>query len=86
MESWQRTGSFKIRGALNRMLDLSSDGHLIKVEVLAQVQRAGLRWSQVGVSHRPRRHGRSKVGLDAAWLSLAGLWRLWRVIRRQERA
>jgi threonine dehydratase len=25
MESWQRTGSFKIRGALNRMLDLSNE-------------------------------------------------------------
>jgi hypothetical protein len=78
--------SFRLyRKSLLHMLDLASDGHIIKVEILAQVQRAGLRWSQVGITHRPRRHGRSKVGLDSAWSSLVGLWWLWRVMRRQGR-
>ena len=60
------------------MIDLTSEGFLIDAEIYFRADRAGLRWAQVGVTHRPRVHGESKVHLGLAFGTLLRLWRLRR--------
>jgi glycosyltransferase involved in cell wall biosynthesis len=60
------------------MIDLSSDGFLIDAELFVRARAAGLRWAQVGVTHRPRRHGRSKIGPHLWWPSFRALLELRR--------
>jgi dolichol-phosphate mannosyltransferase len=60
------------------MIDLTSEGFLIDAEIYFRAHRAGLRWAQVGVTHRPRVHGESKVHLGLAFGTLLRLWRLRR--------
>jgi dolichol-phosphate mannosyltransferase len=55
------------------MVGLSSEGFQIDAEIFARARAAGLRWAQVGVSHRPREHGQSKVRLGMWWQYLRGL-------------
>jgi dolichol-phosphate mannosyltransferase len=55
------------------MVTLASDGFQIDAEIFARAQAAGLRWAQVGVSHRPRSTGQSKVQLGMWWEYLRGL-------------
>lgn len=60
--------AFKLirRDALMR-LRLHANGYTINAELLARAAQAGMRVREVPVKHRPRRGGRSKVGLrDAA--------------------
>ncbi len=58
------------------MIDLSAADFSIDAELFARARGARLRWAQVGVSHRPRRHGPSKVRHAGWWSSLRGLLRL----------
>lgn len=60
------------------MIDLTSEGFLIDAEIYFRAHRAGLRWAQVGVTHRARVHGESKVHLGLAFGTLLRLWRLRR--------
>jgi glycosyltransferase involved in cell wall biosynthesis len=60
------------------MVDLAIDGFLIDAEVFAKARRAGMRWAQVGVTHRRRQHGTSHVRLGMGWDSLRGLLRIRR--------
>lgn len=60
------------------MIELNSEGFLIDAEIYFKAHRAGLRWAQVGVTHRPRVHGESKVHLGLAFGTLLRLWRLRR--------
>ncbi len=54
--------AFKLfRRSFFEIVRLSSDGFLIDAEMYARASRAGLRWTQVGVTHRPRTRGSSTV-------------------------
>lgn len=57
---------------------LSSDGFLIDAELYARARRAGLTWTQVGVTHRPRMAGSSTVKAATVTATLRELWRLRR--------
>lgn len=57
---------------------LSSDGFLVDAELYARARRAGLTWTQVGVTHRPRRAGSSTVRAATVTATLRELWRLRR--------
>ncbi len=59
-------------------IELSSDGFLIDAELYARAQRAGLRWRQVGVTHRPRERGSTTVSLGTIFETLSELRRLRR--------
>jgi dolichol-phosphate mannosyltransferase len=56
------------------MIELDSTDFLIRAELMARAVLAGLRWTEAGVSHRPRRYGHSKAGSGLP--SLSGLLRL----------
>ena len=60
---------------------LSSDGFLIDAELYARARRAGLTWTQVGVTHRPRMAGSSTVKAATVTATLRELWRLRRSLR-----
>jgi dolichol-phosphate mannosyltransferase len=62
------------------MITLASDGFQIDAEIFARAQAAGLRWAQVGVSHRPREHGQSKVRLGMWWEYLRGLLEIRKMV------
>jgi dolichol-phosphate mannosyltransferase len=66
------------RSSFLYMIELSEDGFLIDAEIYARAHRAGLRWAQVGVTHRPRVYGESKVRLSLAFGTLLKLWKLRR--------
>jgi len=54
--------AFKLfRRSFFELVTLTSDGFLIDAEMYARAARAGLRWTQVGVTHRPRTRGSSTV-------------------------
>jgi dolichol-phosphate mannosyltransferase len=63
---------------------LSSDGFLVDAELYARAKRAGLRWVQVAVRHRPRQAGESTVRASSVVDSLRELWRLRRALRAEE--
>lgn len=67
-----------IRQSALQLARLESDGFLVDAELYLRLREAGLRWVQVGVEHRPRRHGVSTVGLGHVLPTLRGLWRLRR--------
>ncbi len=78
--------SFKLfRGDMLRSLELTSDGFLIDVEIVARLQRKGWRAIQHGVRHFPRRAGRSTVRFSDVPRTLWSTARLWRRLRREER-
>ena len=54
--------AFKLfRRSFLELVTLTSDGFLIDAEMYARASHAGLRWTQVGVTHRPRTRGSSTV-------------------------
>jgi len=57
---------------------LASDGFLIDAELYTRARRAGLKWVQVGVTHRPRERGSSTVRVGTITETLHELWRLRR--------
>lgn len=57
---------------------LSSDGFLIDAELYARADRAGLRWVQGPVNHRPRTEGSTTVKVGTIRETLGELWRLRR--------
>jgi dolichol-phosphate mannosyltransferase len=69
------------RGFLHS-LPLRSDGFLIDAELFAQAKAAGGRWREVGIVHRPRERGSSKVRWVAVAETLRGLWAVRRSIVR----
>ncbi|HXV75335.1 MAG TPA: glycosyltransferase family 2 protein, partial [Candidatus Polarisedimenticolaceae bacterium] len=67
-------------------LPLDSDGFLIDAELYARTRRAGGRWREVGVTHRPRELGRTTVRVATIVKTLRELWALRRSIARGETA
>ncbi len=59
-------------------VELTSDGFLIDAELYARAKRAGLTWTQVGVTHRPREKGSSTVKPRTVTDTLRELWQLKR--------
>jgi len=73
--------SFKLfRSSCLQIMDLESEGWLIDAEIFARAQRLDLRWTEAGVSHRPRAGGVSKVRPQAAWTVLGDLRRLRKIL------
>jgi dolichol-phosphate mannosyltransferase len=66
------------RSSFLYMIELTSEGFLIDAEIYARAHRAGLRWAQLGVTHKPRVYGESKVHL---WLAFGTLLKLWKLRR-----
>lgn len=74
--------AFKLfRRSFFERVTLSSDGFLVDAELYARARRAGLTWTQVGVTHRPRMAGRSTVKAATVTATLRELWRLRRSLR-----
>jgi len=63
-------------------LPLDSEGFLIDAELFARTRRAGGRWREVGVTHRPREHGSTTVRVATISRTLRELWSLRRSIAR----
>jgi dolichol-phosphate mannosyltransferase len=63
-------------------LPLDSDAFLIDAELFARTQRAGGRWREVGVTHRPREQGSTTVKVSTITETLRELWALRRSISR----
>ncbi len=69
--------AFKLfRRSFFDVVTIESDGFLIDAELYARAKKAGLRWVQVGVTHRPREKGSSTVRVSTVTETLAELWRL----------
>jgi glycosyltransferase involved in cell wall biosynthesis len=66
-----------IRRKRMQQIELASASGAICVELIAKLQRAGCRFSEVGVNHFPRTHGRSEFftasRIIATMLELVGL-------------
>ncbi|MGB7323378.1 MAG: glycosyltransferase [Rubripirellula sp.] len=60
-----------------RSLNISGDGFLVNSELLTQVNQRGLSLVEVGVSHRLRTEGNSKVSIAHIPRVLASLARYW---------
>jgi glycosyltransferase involved in cell wall biosynthesis len=74
--------AFKLfRRSFFERVTLSSDGFLVDAELYARARRAGLTWTQVGVTHRPRLAGSSTVKAATVTATLRELWRLRRSLR-----
>jgi dolichol-phosphate mannosyltransferase len=63
---------------------LSSQGFLIDSELFARASRAGLRVTQLPVTHRARKGGRSSIHPATIGRTLLHLWRLSRDLRREK--
>lgn len=61
------------RSSFLYMIDLTSSDFLIDAELFARAQQAGLRWAEVGVTHRAREGGSSTVRYGLAWPIFRGL-------------
>jgi dolichol-phosphate mannosyltransferase len=57
-------------------VNLSSDGFLIDAELYARADRAGLRWAQGPVTHRPRTEGETTVKVGTIQETLRQLFKL----------
>jgi len=64
------------REALARILP-ESRGFFVNTEMLTRARQLGLSIAEVGVRHRPRRHGSSKVSLRDIPRTLASLLPFW---------
>lgn len=64
------------RDALSRLLPETS-GFFVNTEMLARARQAGYPVAEVGVRHRPRLHGRSKVSWADVPRTLAALLPFW---------
>ncbi len=62
-------------------VDLSSDGFLIDAELYARADRAGLRWAQGPVTHRPRIEGETTVNVGTIQETLRQLFRLKKALK-----
>jgi len=64
----------------------NSDGFFVNTEMLARARRRGLEIREVGVRHRPRREGASKVSLWDVPKTLQTLVPFWWQLRAQPQA
>jgi len=62
-------------------VNLSSDGFLIDAELYARADRAGLRWAQGPVTHRPRTEGETTVKVGTIQETLRQLFRLKKALK-----
>jgi dolichol-phosphate mannosyltransferase len=62
-------------------VNLSSDGFLIDAELYARADRAGLRWAQGPVTHRPRTEGETTVKVGTIQETLGQLFRLKKALK-----
>lgn len=62
-------------------VDLCSDGFLIDAELYARADRAGLRWAQGPVTHRPRTQGSTTVKVGTIRETLRQLFALKKALR-----
>jgi len=65
-------------------LPLDSDGFLIDAELFARTRKAGGRWREIGVTHRPREQGSTTVKVSTVTETLRELWALRRSIARDD--
>jgi dolichol-phosphate mannosyltransferase len=73
--------AFKLyRKSYFEKVKLSSDGFLIDAEFYIRAKRAGLTWTQVGVTHRPRTMGSTTVKVKTIVDTLRQLWQLRRSV------
>jgi dolichol-phosphate mannosyltransferase len=73
--------AFKLfRKSYFEKVKLDSDGFLIDAEIYIRAKKAGLRWTQLGVTHRPRTMGSTTVRLKTVTDTLKQLWQLRRSI------
>jgi len=71
--------AFKLfRRSFFEKVELRSDGFLIDAELYARARRAGLTWTQVGVTHRPRAAGSTTVKASTVTSTLRELLQLRR--------
>lgn len=71
--------AFKLfRRSFFEAVELSSDGFLIDAELYSRADRAGLRWLQGPVTHRPRTEGSTTVKVGTIQETLRELWQLKR--------
>lgn len=68
-----------MRSEVAKGLDLRHDYHRL-IPVIAA--RQGYTVSEIEVKHHPRRHGKSKYGLERYWKGLRDVSRLWWELRR----
>ena len=61
------------RSSFLYMIELTSSDFLIDAELFARAKQAGLRWAEVGVTHRAREGGSSTVRYGLAWPIFRGL-------------
>lgn len=64
------------RSSFLYVIELTTDDFLIDAELFARARQAGLRWAEVGVTHRPRGGGSSTVRFGLALPILRGLFKL----------
>jgi len=62
-------------------VNLSSDGFLIDAELYARADRAGLRWAQGPVTHRPRTEGETTVRVGTIQETLGQLFGLKKALK-----
>ena len=73
--------AFKLfRRSYFERVELSSDGFLIDAELHLRAKKAGMKWTQVGVRHRPRTHGATTVRPATIAQTLRELWNLSRSV------
>jgi hypothetical protein len=63
-------------------VQLRSDGYLIDAELFARARAAGLRWTELPVTHRPRTLGSSKIAVRTVFDTLRELRDLRRAMQQ----
>lgn len=75
--------AFKLfRRSFFERVHLSSNGFLIDAEFFARARRAGLSWTEVDVTHRPRSAGSSTIKPATVATTLRELWALRQSLAR----
>jgi dolichol-phosphate mannosyltransferase len=73
--------AFKLfRKSFFEKVKLDSDGFLIDAEIYIRAKKAGLTFTQLGVTHRPRTMGSTTVKLKTVTDTLKQLWQLRRSV------
>lgn len=73
--------AFKLfRKSFFEKVKLDSDGFLIDAEIYIRAKKAGLTFTQLGVTHRPRTMGSTTVKLKTVTDTLRQLWQLRRSV------
>lgn len=75
--------AFKLfRKSFFDVVKLDSDGFVIDAEIYIRAKKAGLRWTQLGVTHRPRTMGSTTIKVSTVVETLKQLRALRRAVSR----